>query len=207
MDNSVLNSLNYYKGTGYGAINTMLRENYVHKEDLKDENIIKNPLLNHIKNIDYAIQKSGKSNEGKTVYRGIKKYVIDNDSKSFIERGYSSTSTNPQIPAINFSEGGCCVLSMIIPKNIDSYEYEEKGYKENEILLQRNIEYYNIEYLDKSIFGSKLYICNIRPYKLPTKEETLKNEKALEQLRAEYIKKMLDDPQIDLDQLLEDLEE
>jgi hypothetical protein len=202
---SVSGSLNYYKGTGYGEINKMLRENYVHKEDLKDEKVIKNSVLNHIKNIDYAIQKSGDSNAGKKVYRGIKKHLIDNDSKTFIERGYSSTSTNPQIAAENYTEGGCCVLSLIIPKNIDSYEYVEKGYKESEILLQRNIEYYNIEYLDKSIFGSDLYICNIRPYKLPSKEEIVKNEKALEQLRMEYIKRMMNDDELDKLLLEEDI--
>jgi hypothetical protein len=137
---------------------------------------------------------SGKENSGKKVYRGIKPFVIEND---FIERGFSSTTTNIDIAAKNYTDGECCVLYFEIPNNVNSYKYPEKGYKEEEILIQRNIQYLNISEMG-SYSGVKIFTCTIKPYQLPSKSEVKKFEKSLEELRKEMMKKMMEE--IDFDE-------
>jgi hypothetical protein len=187
MNSSIKNSLAHYKSTGYGEINNFLREVYVYDEDVIDS---KDRILKDIGNIDTAIKFSGKENSGKKVYRGIKPFVIEN--LDFIERGFSSTTTNIEIAAKNYTDGQCCILYFEIPNTVNSYKYPEKGYKEEEILIQRNLQYLNISEVG-NYQGVTIFTCTIKPYQLPTKSEVKKFEKSLDELRKEMMKKMMEE--------------
>jgi hypothetical protein len=157
------------------------------------KNYKKDDILSHIYNIQKAIEESGRQ-KSITLFRGIT--AIDFDiHHTFNEKGFSSCTTDIDIATKNYSNDGCCTLSFILPTNIDAYIYKYKGkYTEDEYILRRNIEYFNIEYI-KTYNGVKIYSCNIRPYKLPSEIQEINYEKT----RTELIKKLLEEDDSDFE--------
>jgi hypothetical protein len=189
MDNQIEKSLAFYKGTGYGVINAKLRENYIYDEDIGKKEFKSDKILNDIANIDAAIKRSGKSNSGTKVYRGLSHFVFQ-DQNEFIEKGYSSTTTDIDIATKSYTDGKCCVLFFEIPNNVNSYTYQEKSYKESEILIQRNIQYLNIQEFGE-VYGVNIFTCNIKPYSLPSKTEVKMFETQQGKLRKQLMQQML----------------
>jgi len=148
--------LRYYQNLGYNDINQSLRKKYIHDIEQDD------PSLYHcIKEIDAVMSYK---NTGITVYRGVNHLTTEFRDDFFIERGFSSTSTSLEVTR-DFLSGGCCVLSMTIPHHIKSYRYKKDNFfKEDEILLQRNILYVvGKPYMES---GMTIYPCTISPSNL-----------------------------------------
>lgn len=179
-----MKSLKFYQGTGYGVINKTLRDHNI-TDDFIKENFKKDEIINHIHNINNEILKSGKQ-EKITLYRGFS--FIDFDTyTSLIEKGFSSCTTNINVATKNYTNNGCCVLVFTLASDIDAYVFEYEGkYKEDEYLLRRNIEFFNISFL-KKYNGVKIYTCNIRPYKLPTLKQNEKFEHERSKLHEELL--------------------
>jgi len=145
--------LRYYQNLGYTDINQSLRTKYIHEIERDD------PSLYHcIKEIDASMSDQ---NTGITVYRGVNHLTPEFRDDFFIESGFSSTSTSIEVTHTFLSEG-CCILSMTIPRNIKSYRYKKDTFfKEDEILLQRDILYVvGKPYMES---GMTIYPCTISP--------------------------------------------
>ena len=172
-----IRSLNDYKNQLYGEINNTLRKNYITSKTLSNDNMEEMPILKHIDNIDKGIKRQGSKKEI-VLYRGITPNAISFVSNSFKERGFSSTSKGESVPANNFTDNNCCVLKFIKPESIYGYHYSGNNGKkdiEEEVLLERNIEYINIKEVGFIIGDNnrqiKLFTCNIQKFELPTQTE------------------------------------
>ena len=200
----VLKSLRYYQGAGYGKINHMLRE-----ENL-DESFMRryshDETVQHIRNIDSAMINDGKLN-GRMIYRGIPTQRIPRaaeTSRIIVATAYSSCTTNFSVAKNSFTNpGGCCILAFKIPSNIGyhKFTYENirtKTMREDEVLLERNIQFIDIAETPTR----NVYSCVVKRYNHPSiskKEEKQlqdireqfskrQKEKTLEELVAEYMK-------------------
>ena len=160
MDDDEIKSLSFYQGNGYLKINKFFRD----FQDL-------DKIIKHTKRIDNVLTTK---HVGKTVYRGISNLsaLLDITSEAgfdhtFIDHGYSSTSTD-FCKAVRFTENSCCVLSFSIPEGIKGFHFSEDEnndfmkMKEDEILLERNLQYFLSEPV--LINGIKVYPCIVKKY-------------------------------------------
>ena len=161
MNEEEIKSLTFYQGNGYMKINKFLR-------DYQD----KDKIVDHIKRIDHSLSNK---HEGKTVYRGVPNLVLllnktleAGFDHTFIDHGYSSTTTN-LCKTYNFlNNDTCCVLSFSIPKGVKGFSFTEDEktdfmeMKEDEILLERNLQYFLTEPV--LLNGMKVYPCIVKKY-------------------------------------------
>jgi len=160
----------------YGPVNQLLRKEYITSKTLSPDNIKEMEILKDIHNIDKGIRTKG-TNDEIVLYRGITPNAISFTSNSFKEQGFSSTSKEIDVPANNFTDQdyNCCVLKFIKPKSIYGYDYSNKGKNdsENEVLLERNIEYINIKHVGfvSVDHNRKVFTCSIQKFELPNTTE------------------------------------
>jgi hypothetical protein len=171
MNTDEIESLSFYQGDGYQNINKLLR--------IPD----KDTLFNHIKKIDKTLTNK---HEGETVYRGIpnlstllKSTTEAGFNHTFIDHGYSSTTTNFCKSYSFLKAGTCCILAFTIPKGVKGFSFNEKdktdfkNMNEDEILLERNLQYF----LTEPVVINKLtvYPCIVKKYIPNVSEEDIKN--------------------------------
>jgi len=184
-------SLIYYQGIGYGDINKLLRH-----DNVTDEFISKNidhDLIQHIVNIDKSIDES-EIEEELVLYRGYTTVDLHKHT-NIIEKAFSSCSRNLDIASNSFSsaEIKCCILVFTLPPEIKAYKYKYRGeMTENEYLLRRNVEFFNIKLLGLTNKNVEVFQCNIRPYIPPTEEETIKYHQELDKMRQQMLKEDYD---------------
>jgi hypothetical protein len=164
-----------YTGTGHGYINKLLR-NYDIRQSETLPRYIKTGfgkvetalLLHHIRNLDELINQSG-PHPGYTVFRGLPANHIsfDDDVGTCVDKGFVSTSIESDIAA-NFTEDDCCILAFTLPPTISARKVDTESSFEFEIILQRNLEFFNIRFEKTNEDGLKLYTCGVRPYTPPT---------------------------------------
>jgi len=164
-------SLLYYQSpTGYKEINGILRMVLI-------PSLIENPKLKqHVDEIDRNMTYN---QTGTTVYRGFKSLLeVLGPNGTFTEYAYSSTSTNIDYAHDKFTEGGCCLLKLIIPPTIRSYEYVYRNDTENkewEILLQRGLVY-TVDTEQVYVFNhTRVYPCTVSPALLPERNKVIEN--------------------------------
>ena len=198
-------SVAYYKGDGFGFINGLLRYNYIRDSEMTRSNFKEFPLLKIINNIDSDMR----FNNTGQLYRGVARKTI-NSSGSYVERGYSSSSPDADT-AQKFASEDCCMLLFTIPSNIRSIIID-KDVTEPEVVVDRNMEFYNINfakfYINKKGLTTKLFTCAIRTWKMPSVEEQLRSEREREafiksqggltkaeqeEYRKQQLKKMMED--------------
>lgn len=173
-------SLTYYQSYGYKSINRFLRDFTDYEK-----------ILDHMKHIDHSLTDSY---EGITVYRGISNMEdllqATNEAgfdHTFIDHGYSSTSTNFCTSA-SFIMNKCCVLSFVIPTGIRGFSFREKEtdfnkMKEDEIVLERDLQYFFTE--PTMLNGIKVYPCIVKKYiPLVTKDDLDLATKHVQALQA-----------------------
>lgn len=160
-------SLTYYQHDGARIINKFLRDFTDYEK-----------ILDHMKRIDHSLTNSY---EGIMVYRGIpnmeRLLTATNEAgfdHTFIDHGYSSTSTN-LCTASRFTHTTCCVLSFVIPRGIRGFSFREKendfnNMREDEIVLERDLQYFFTE--PTMLNGIKVYPCIVKKYiSLVTKDD------------------------------------
>lgn len=172
MNETEIKSLTFYQGDGHKKINKLLR-------DFGD----RDTLLDHIKKIDKTLSDKY---EGETVYRGIpnltgllNKTTEAGFDHTFIDHGYSSTTTNFCKSYYFLNEDLCCILAFSIPKGVKGFSFNEKektdfrNMKEDEILLERNLQYF----LTEPIVINKLtvYPCIVKKYIPNVSEKDMRN--------------------------------
>jgi len=231
MSKEQLESLKYYKEDGYREINDFLRD--IRNTDtmlksLPDGKYKKyEKIKKHISNIDSLFKNENyKYNDKKILYRGFSPYY-GKETKTD-EYGYGSTTKNIDV-ALSFTSQNCCILEFYLPENVkgidmsktnisnDSYEedYEE------EVLLERNIQFTNIKKIGIKSSGAKnveIYAATVQKivqlsnndlynYKMLIKEEKERLEK--ERLEKERLEKerFEKEKQKKLKQLIEDEED
>jgi hypothetical protein len=145
-----------YKLNDYMNINATLR----------GERRMTDKVKRQIADIDATIIHKGKSDV--TLYRGVS--VPIGNRTSFIERAYSSATRQCSV-ADTFidKKTRCCVLRITVPSSIKRYEYEhtkesEEKENEDEIVLERDLEYYDIKDTGRRCGegSSKIYECKVR---------------------------------------------
>jgi hypothetical protein len=89
------------------------------------------------------------------------------------DRGFVSTSLDIDT-AFKFSDGDCCIITFTLPDNIhawiDTRNNSGKKRGENEVILERNIEFFDITYT-KNFKGARVYSCGVRYYPMTTQDE------------------------------------
>lgn len=196
------NSLKFYQGTGYGVINRFLREYDISDEKINDKSIHKHEyVLEHIYNIKQSIDEYGKRHMKEykdiEVYRGTTfniQSLINGAGNAFIEKGFCSVSTNINI-ALNFTGETCCILTFVLPE-IYAYKFDYKGnYREDEYLLERNLEFYDIQY-SHTYNKKKVYTCKVRRH-IPSIEENNKKQHINDYMEEQRRKMIYDDDDFD----------
>ena len=173
-----MNSLKYYRGTGYGKINKLLRENTI-PTGKSLENLIKSAkesseydTLNHINSIDQILAKNSRY-DGKILYRGIRGVSNANVGDVITHRNFLSTSLFLEsAKKFQDDEIKCCIIYFKLPANFKLFKYTDKDSAKNvegEILIERNTQF-----IIKEIIGKK-YFAELRKYKItsgsgPSKE-------------------------------------
>jgi len=144
---TVIDSVKYYKGSGYRSINKLLREVTVPSID-KISSIMRSsyPDIQHVINIDSFMYNNG-SLKGKIIYRGI--YNLEGLIKTqdvLVNTAYSSSSFSIDT-AHNFIKAGCCIIAFTVPDEIKYIDYADiiKKDSEIEVLIQRNTQFVNIK--------------------------------------------------------------
>jgi hypothetical protein len=165
-----MKSLTYYKGTGYGQINKVLRENDIPLV-INSKMAEQDSTLEHISNIDKLLNQSG--------FKGILYRAIQGNT--IIEKAYSSTTPDLDVARQFTDYDKCCVVSFKLPNDIKYHYFEHKI--EPELLLQRSLQYYNIT---EHPHIRHLYTANVRKYEPPKVDQ-----KSVEKMRAELMAKML----------------
>jgi hypothetical protein len=171
-------SLRYYKGEGYGDINSALRSQFT-------ETIPRN-IQKHIENIDRKMDKGSKNIR---VYRGIPaiKRFIGNDETLIIPNlGYSSVTTDINV-AKRFTVDSCCIISFILPADMGRYDYKDSD--EKELLVQRNtqllLDIEDISDLDsKTFFNAVIAHYDTSQFKKALSQKALAPSKAPSVLNA-----------------------
>jgi hypothetical protein len=161
-------SIAYYQAMGYERLNGILRKNNIPimRYPPSDKELL------HIYNLDTIIKKSGPK-PGTLVYRGVSLPEI-----SPIDHGFVSCSLSKDI-AIRFSSRyyKCCLLEFILPNNINAWISPNaervlqnpdlvKSVRittEGEVILQRNIEFYDIEDTHETYDDIRVFRCKVRP--------------------------------------------
>ena len=170
-------SLKKYKGSGYGPINRLLRDNNIpigeklNKLINNGKNSIEYETLKDIKNIDSALKINQKF-EGKILYRGMKGLKTDVGSL-IINKGYSSTTLQKESTLPYLDEHQCCIVYFILPKGFKTYKYKDntkdKSIIEDELLLERNTQIKIIKQINNEYFGV------LQKFKLPKITPKIKN--------------------------------
>jgi len=130
---------------------------------LRGERRMTDKVKKQIADIDATITHKSKSDV--TLYRGVS--VPIGTRTSFIERAYSSTTRQCKV-ADTFidKKTRCCVLRITVPSSIKRYEYQyiEEKENEDEIVLERDLEYYDIKDTGRRCGegSSKIYECKVR---------------------------------------------
>jgi hypothetical protein len=177
-------SLWRYKDMMSDTINSYFRENI--KIDPYFESIDKNltTSMETLENIGYEDAKI-------VLYRGLKGIPPSDNSSIITETAFSSCTTDVNI-AKGFTNGTCCVLKFILPKNILFYKYSGLfGWDdaESEYLLERSLQYVIVSnnkdgYITEN--GVITYLCIVKKYNMP--EITEEDEKNICRLyRLSYV--------------------
>ena len=190
MSISIRQSLAKYQGSGYGKINRTLRQNNVTDDIISKYR--EDKIIYHIKNIDEAIKSAGNPGRKIQLFRGVD--IPFHTMDTFIEKGFSSCTTDIDT-AVKFTKNGCCILTFFTEPSIDGYAFTYAGgHTESEILLKRNIEYFNIRQIDNTHNnGVRLFFCSIRNYKPPTQTQQAKSEKEMAEMRKKLMEEMDDE--------------
>jgi len=160
-------ALSRYKDMMSDSINSYFRENI--KIDPYFVGIDK-----HITSSMDTLEKIGYEDAKIVLYRGLKS-IPASDNSIIIESAFSSCTTNVHT-AKGFTNGECCVLKFILPKDILFYKYSGLfGFfgsddPENEYLLERNLQFIILsmnkeEYIIEN--GVKTYLCVVKKYNMP----------------------------------------
>jgi hypothetical protein len=202
-------SIRWYKGSGYGIINSFLRNNIVDEPFLQLHK--HHPLLKHIVFMDAVMQplnrltfpKEAQINDQElVVYRGIPNLRIPQtweSTKELTDLAYGSTSftLNGAKPFVS-PDNGCCLLRIHIPKalwgQVGGFIFNEKAQRgkrkeilqEDEILLQRNLLYR----FDSSPPVNNVYNATLEPYAIL--ERKMKDTER-KQLETDFRQQVLDE--------------
>lgn len=134
-------SAEYYKGSGYGAINTGLRMGYITAARMAEEGGRMGSLSYHIKNIDSAFSRAKPLAEDTTVYRSLSeaKSGLNPNTKQFVDKGYSSTSLQRESQESSSSRA---LAVITVPKGTKVIALDKvMDMAEHELLLPRNARY------------------------------------------------------------------
>jgi hypothetical protein len=127
-------------------------------------------IQSFIDQLDAVINKT--ANTPVILYRGLS--IPLKGKKNLVEPAYSSTTTHCSV-ADTFTDRDtrCCVLKVTVPPSIKRYNYisntdddNEERENENEVLLERGLEYYEIVDTKKRCgkYNSSIYECKVRKY-------------------------------------------
>ena len=96
---------------------------------------------------------------------------FDGEIGTCIDKGFVSSSLSIDVAARFSDMETCCILAFTLPTNIYGLKIDtEEIVTEEEILLQRNLEFFNIRY-EKIYDDIKVYSCGVRPYRPPGTDE------------------------------------
>lgn len=168
-------SLKFYQGTGYGEINTFLRDPDFDESILSKH--VGDPIVSHINNLDKGM---GYNKLGKTkFFRGIPgsfiPLAVDASSGIIVNTSFTSTTSDEKIAQSFVDNGGCCILVFEIPDDLMTFVYKYKGaYSESEVLIQRNTQFKIIKKVGKNTYYAQLF--SYQPKKV-TISDTLLSER------------------------------
>jgi len=158
MNKSMEESLKFYQGTGYGEINTFLRDPSFNESILIKH--IDDQTVAHINNIDKSMgyNKFGKDK----FYRGIAgsfiPQAINASSGIIVNTSFTSTTSDEKVAKSYVDSGGCCILVFEIPDNLKTFVYKYKGkYSEAEVLVQRNTQFKIVKQFGKNTYYAELF--------------------------------------------------
>jgi hypothetical protein len=158
-------SIKAYKGESYGDINTALRESSGNLEQIGTS------IRKHIENID-SLMKEGP--EERILYRGIQglPFFLDTSNKIgsnpiLIQLAFSSATRNIKVTRSFVDKNGCCVLAFPLTSDIKRYDFGDK--QEEEVLLQRNIQFILESDIPEIDVKNKIQIYKaiVKPYNPP----------------------------------------
>ena len=159
-------SLLFYKATGYGEINDILRQGSIPTDTSKmSTDQLRDQTVMHIINIDQAITKgASKPQPTKLFYRGVHglDYFIETQG-ILVNKAYSSCSSDIN-QSFKFSGDECCIIVFTIPNDINYFEYKSLGINdyEQEILIQRNTQFVEFKPITSSYNGVQIYNCVLK---------------------------------------------
>lgn len=222
MSKEQLESLKYYKEDGYREINEFLRDIRNTDSMLKSlpDKKYKNyeKIKKHILNIDnlFKITKY-QYNDKQILYRGFSPYY-GKETKTD-EYGYVSTTKNIDV-ALSFASQNCCILEFYLPENVkgidmskankskDSY-LEEEDYEE-EVLLERNIQFTNIRKIGIKSSGTKnveIYAATVQKIVPLSKNDLYNYKKLIDEEQKKLKQSFEEEKQKRLKQLIEEEED
>lgn len=158
MNKGMEKSLKFYQGTGYGEINTFLRDPDFNESVLtkhKDD-----PIVAHINNIDRSMDtnKFGKTKFFRGIAGSFIPQAVNASSGIIVNTSFTSTTSDEKVAKSYVDDVGCCILVFEIPDDLKTFVYKYKGnYSESEVLVQRNTQFKIVKKLGKNIYYAELF--------------------------------------------------
>ena len=199
-------SLIFYKGTGYGPINKLLRNNNIPINGKLDKLVndskqsSEHKILKHIQDIDSVLKINNKW-DGRILYRGIKGLKIDVGGL-IINKGYTSSSLQEKATYPYLDQSKCCIVYFHLPPGFKLYKYKDKKIIEDEVLIERNTQIKIIAKKNKNYYGV------LKKYSIPKIIPKIKNLMKIVENRGDLdykINDFINNKQNDLNDVFEEI--
>ncbi len=178
-------ALQTYKGSGYGEINSVLRDNAITSAILSDRSARQEmPVLETIRALDSVMKNDGRV-RNQTLYRGIPRWLLTLFLAQGVQINKSFTSCSLSLRGAQlFTTDDCCILMFELQNPLKFYDFSafETGIRsaalqEAEILIQRNTQFTHL----RETNTEGVYTCTLEPYVL----HPLTRTREAAQLRSE----------------------